>query len=96
MGKGPGLIRRVSRGAQGIPNRFRRGNTAAHRDKSSGPVIMRRRSDSRTAANGDAGISDFDTFEEEDAVDDFYGVPPVNGLGISNMVPSTSSIPTQE
>ncbi|OAK95621.1 hypothetical protein IQ06DRAFT_232289 [Phaeosphaeriaceae sp. SRC1lsM3a] len=92
LGKGPGLIRRVSRGAQGIPNRFRRGNTAAHRDKSSGPVIMRRRSDSRTAADADTGISDFDTFEEEDAVDDFYGDPPIHGLGISSVAPSASSI----
>lgn len=92
LGKGPGLIRRVSRGAQGIPNRFRRGNTAAHRDKSSGPVIMRRRSDSRTAADGDTGISDFD-IEEEDAIDDFYGEPPIHGLGISSsMAPSVSSM----
>jgi phosphatidylinositol phospholipase C delta len=93
LGKGPGLIRRVSRGAQGIPSRFRRGNsTQACRDKSSGPVIMRRRSDSRTAADGDTGISDFDTFEEEDAIDDFYGEPPV-GLGISQITPNVSSIP---
>jgi phosphatidylinositol phospholipase C delta len=93
LGKGPGLIRRVSRGAQGIPNRFRRGNTTAHRDKSSGPVIMRRRSDSRTAADGDTGPSDIDAFEEEEAVDDFYGEPPLNGLGISNIAPSVNSIP---
>jgi phosphatidylinositol phospholipase C delta len=93
LGKGPGLIRRVSRGAQGIPNRFRRGNTTAHRDKSSGPVIMRRRSDSRTAADGDTGISDFDNLEEEDAIEDFYGEAPLSGLGISNIAPSVSSIP---
>jgi phosphatidylinositol phospholipase C delta len=92
LGKGPGLIRRVSRGAQGIPNRFRRGNTTAHRDKSSGPVIMRRRSDSRTAADGDSGTSDIDAFEEEDAIDDVYGEPPMHGLGISN-APSISSFP---
>ncbi|KAF2822084.1 PLC-like phosphodiesterase [Ophiobolus disseminans] len=91
LGKGPGLIRRVSRGAQGIPNRFRRGNSAAYRDKSSGPVIMRRRSDSRTAADGDTGISDFDAFEEE-AVDDVYGEPPINALGISNIASSANSI----
>ncbi|KAF1918462.1 1-phosphatidylinositol-4,5-bisphosphate phosphodiesteras-like protein 1 [Ampelomyces quisqualis] len=93
LGKGPGLIRRVSRGAQGIPNRFRRANTAAHRDKSSGPVIMRRRSDSRTAADGDTAVSDFDTFEEEETVDDFYAVPPANALAISNMLPSVTSVP---
>mgnify|MGYP003629404960 FL=1 len=93
LGKGPGLIRRVSRGAQGIPGRFRRGNATAYRDKSSGPVIMRRRSDSRTAADGDASLSDFDHVEEEDAIEDYYGETPVNGLGISNFAPSVSSIP---
>ncbi|KAH7385944.1 1-phosphatidylinositol-4,5-bisphosphate phosphodiesterase-like protein 1 [Pyrenochaeta sp. MPI-SDFR-AT-0127] len=92
LGKGPGLIRRVSRGAQGIPSRFRRGNSTAQRDKSSGPVIMRRRSDSRTAADGDTGISDFDAFEEEEAVEDLYE-PPINALGISHHIPSVSSIP---
>jgi phosphatidylinositol phospholipase C delta len=89
LGKGPGLIRRVSRGAQGIPNRFRRGNTAAQRDKSSGPVIMRRRSDSRNAGDVDTGISDYDAFEEEAIEDPFE---PTYGLGISNTT-STSSIP---
>jgi phosphatidylinositol phospholipase C delta len=92
LGKGPGLIRRVSRGAQGIPNRFRRNNSQAHRDRSQGPVIMRRRSDSRTAVDSDACISDFDAFEEEEAIDDVYG-EPINALGISSTQPSVSSIP---
>lgn len=92
LGKGPGLIRRVSRGAQGIPNRFRRNNSQAHRDRSQGPVMMRRRSDSRTAADGEACISDFDAFEEEEAIDDAYG-EPINALGISSSQPSVCSIP---
>ncbi len=92
LGKGPGLIRRVSRGAQGIPSRFRRGNSTRQRDKSSGPVIMRRRSDSRTAADGDTGISDFDACEEEEAIDDTFE-PAVHGLGISHQIPAVSSIP---
>ncbi|KAF1939705.1 1-phosphatidylinositol-4,5-bisphosphate phosphodiesteras-like protein 1 [Clathrospora elynae] len=91
LGKGPGLIRRVSRGAQGIPGRFRRGNSNKQRDKSSGPVIMRRRSDSRTAADGDTGTSDFDAFEEEETIDDQF--EPIHGLGISNYIPSIISIP---
>ncbi|CAE7033311.1 hypothetical protein PTNB73_04877 [Pyrenophora teres f. teres] len=91
LGKGPGLIRRVSRGAQGIPNRFRRGNANTQRDKSSGPVIMRRRSDSRTAADAEAPLSDFDAFEEEEAIEDPF--EPCLGLGISNSTPSISSIP---
>jgi phosphatidylinositol phospholipase C delta len=52
---------------------------------------MRRRSDSRTAADGEACISDFDAFEEE-AIDDIYG-EPINALGISSAQPSVSSIP---
>lgn len=92
LGKGPGLIRRVSRGAQGIPQRLRRGNSNQHRDRSSGPVVMRRRSDSRTAADGDAGISDFDGFEEEEAIDDVYG-EPINAIGITNTKMTVSSIP---
>ncbi|RMZ70368.1 1-phosphatidylinositol-45-bisphosphate phosphodiesterase 1 [Pyrenophora seminiperda CCB06] len=91
LGKGPGLIRRVSRGAQGIPNRFRRGNPNTQRDKSSGPVIMRRRSDSRNAADAEAPLSDFDAFEEEEAIDDPF--EPCLGLGISTSTPSISSIP---
>jgi phosphatidylinositol phospholipase C delta len=93
LGKAPGLIRRVSRGAQGFRSGLRRHNTSNSRDKSSGPVIMRRRSGSRTAIDGDAGISDLDTYEEEDAVEEFYGEPPINALGISNIAPSATSIP---
>ncbi|KAF2126917.1 PLC-like phosphodiesterase [Dothidotthia symphoricarpi CBS 119687] len=92
LGKGPGLIRRVSRGAQGIPQRFRRGNSSTHRDRSSGPVIMRRRSDSRTAADGEASISDFDGLEEEEAIDDTFGEPG-NALGILSTRAIVSSIP---
>ncbi|KAF2014798.1 PLC-like phosphodiesterase [Aaosphaeria arxii CBS 175.79] len=93
LSKGPGLIRRVSRGAQNIPNKFRRNGTNVHRDRSSGPVIMRRRSDSRTAADGALDVSDFDQyFEEEEAIEDFG--EPINALGISSTsLPTISSIP---
>jgi phosphatidylinositol phospholipase C delta len=53
---------------------------------------MRRRSDSRTAADGDTCVSDLDTYEEEDAIDDYYGEPPLSGLGISNIAPSATSM----
>lgn len=87
-----GLIRRVSRGAQGIPSKFRRNGSNAHRDKSSGPVIMRRRSDSRTAADAALDVSDLDlNFEEEEAIEDIG--EPINALGISSNRPSVSSIP---
>ncbi|KAF2740188.1 PLC-like phosphodiesterase, partial [Polyplosphaeria fusca] len=92
--KGPGLIRRVSRGAQGIPNKLRRNGSNALRDRSSGPVIMRRRGDSTTAADGVIDISDLDLDldeEDEEAVDDDR--EPVDALGISSSRPSVSSIP---
>lgn len=81
-----GLIRRVSRGArQGVSNKFRRNGTSTHRERSSGPVIMRRRSDSRTAADGVADISDLelgvDMEGDEEVVDDCGD--PFNALGIA-------------
>ncbi|KAH7132253.1 1-phosphatidylinositol-4,5-bisphosphate phosphodiesterase 1 [Dendryphion nanum] len=92
LSKGPGLIRRVSRGARDIPNKFRRAGSHAHRDKSSGPVIMRRRSDSRTAADNAVDGVDLDSpYDEEEAVEDF--IEPFNALGISADLPGVSSIP---
>lgn len=97
LSKGPGLIRRVSRGAQGIPNKFRRGGSAAQRDKSSGPVIMRRRSDSRTAVDAAQDLSDLEPYHlgEEEAVDEDGEY--VDALGISSISssrPSISSVPS--
>ncbi|KAF2470200.1 PLC-like phosphodiesterase, partial [Lindgomyces ingoldianus] len=94
--KGSGLIRRASRGAQGIPSKFRRNGSHAHRDTSSGPVIMRRRSDSRTAADAAMDVSDLDlNFEEEEAVEDLGALSPdpVHGLGITSDANNRSSIP---
>ncbi|KAF2122929.1 1-phosphatidylinositol-4,5-bisphosphate phosphodiesterase 1 [Lophiotrema nucula] len=90
LSKGPSLIRRVSKGAQGIPNKLRRNGSNVHRDKSSGPVIMRRRSDSRTAVDAAFDVSEWDRdYDDEEAVDDFG--EPVTGLGISSGRPSVSS-----
>lgn len=93
LSKGPGLIRRVSRGAQGIPNRFRRNGSAIQRDRSSGPVLMRRRSDSRTAVESAFDLSEFDVdhLDEEEAIDEADG--SVDALGISAR-PTISSIPS--
>ncbi|KAL4879399.1 PLC-like phosphodiesterase [Aspergillus karnatakaensis] len=70
--KAPGLMRRISRGAANKLSR-RRQSTSHNdkRDRSSGPVIMRRRSDSKTGTqNGrdsgfDSGIED----DSNDALD---------------------------
>ncbi|KAF2502646.1 PLC-like phosphodiesterase [Lophium mytilinum] len=94
LGKGPSLIRRVSRGAQGIPNRFRR---HGHRDSSCGPVIMRRRSDSRGVADNYMDISDLELgdLDDEEAVEDLThsSQDPHNALGITAGRPSVTSAP---
>ncbi|KAF2865143.1 PLC-like phosphodiesterase [Massariosphaeria phaeospora] len=87
LSKGTGLIRRVSL------SKFRRGGSNAHRDKSSGPVIMRRRSDSRTALDAPTDVSDLELNAEEGEVIEDYGAEPINALGISSNGPSISSIP---
>ncbi|KAL2220771.1 phosphoinositide-specific phospholipase C [Thermoascus aurantiacus ATCC 26904] len=62
--KGPGLMRRISRGAA---NKLTRRRQSDHdkRDHSSGPVIMRRRSDSKTGSNGRETVLD-SSYEDED------------------------------
>ncbi|KZF19741.1 PLC-like phosphodiesterase [Xylona heveae TC161] len=72
MSKSPGLIRRISRGAANKLTRRRPSSVnPSRRDRSTGPVIMRRRSDSKggpdTVASAiDLGVEDGD----EEAVDD--------------------------
>ena len=79
--KSPGLIRRISRGAA---NRLRRRPSSKHlstRDRSSGPVMLRRRSDSKNGIEPDADMIDND-FEAD--IEDVQEDPePVHGLGLS-------------
>ena len=78
--KSPGLIRRIS---QGAANRLRRRPSSRHlsnRDRSSGPVMLRRRSDSKNAVEPDADMIDND-FEAD--IEDVQEDPePVHGLGL--------------
>ena len=79
--KSPGLIRRISRGAA---NRLRRRPSSKHlsnRDRSSGPVMLRRRSDSKNAVEPDAEMIDNDF--EADIEDVQEDQEPVHGLGLS-------------
>jgi phosphatidylinositol phospholipase C delta len=87
MSKGPGLMRRISRGAA---NKIRRRQSSSHgkRDHSTGPVILRRRSDSKSG--GTSGKDVFDT-DYADA-DEESVVEGVFGLGVSD-VASVSSEP---
>ncbi|KAL4795425.1 hypothetical protein BDV19DRAFT_389298 [Aspergillus venezuelensis] len=70
--KGPGLMRRISRGAANKLTR-RRTSTSHNdkRDRSSGPVIMRRRSDSKTGTQNGRDSALDSSYEEEgnDAID---------------------------
>ncbi|WEW55904.1 phosphatidylinositol phospholipase C [Emydomyces testavorans] len=63
LNKSPGLMRRLSRGAANKLGRRRPSNSHDKRDHSSGPVIMRRRSDSKTSASKDSAL---DSSYEED------------------------------
>ncbi|KKZ65356.1 phosphatidylinositol phospholipase C, gamma-1 [[Emmonsia] crescens] len=81
--KTSGLMRRLSRGTANKLTRRRQ--STSHRDKrdnSSGPVIMRRRSDSKTGttASRDSGLDS--SYEEEEEVCDYLGTwcnPEANG-----------------
>ncbi|KAI9826415.1 MAG: hypothetical protein M1819_007378 [Sarea resinae] len=90
--KGPGLIRRISRGAASKLTRRRPSSTTGNaREHSSGPVIMRRRSDSKggTIDNGrDPANIEHDSVDEE-AVEDGSGTSvverPSNGQRRSSL-----------
>ncbi|KAK3178492.1 hypothetical protein OEA41_000628 [Lepraria neglecta] len=78
--KSPGLIRRLSRGAK---NRLRRRQSSNHilnRDRSSGPAILRRRSNSKNGTESDNGM--LDTEFEADIEDVQEDPEPAQGLGI--------------
>lgn len=56
LNKGPGLMRRLSRGAANkLARRRQSSNHVTNRDRSSGPVVMRRRSDSKTGMELETG-----------------------------------------
>ncbi|KAI9812865.1 MAG: Phospholipase C [Pycnora praestabilis] len=67
ISKGPGLIRRISRGAANRLSRRRRSSSNVNsRDHSSGPVVMRRRSDSRGGLENSREAIDLEPHEQHD------------------------------
>ena len=79
--KSPGLIRRLSRGAANRLRRRQSSNHLSHRDRSSGPVMLRRRSNSKNDIDLDIGAADND-FEAD--IEDVQEDPePVHGLGLA-------------
>ncbi|EOD46790.1 putative 1-phosphatidylinositol- -bisphosphate phosphodiesterase protein [Neofusicoccum parvum UCRNP2] len=104
LSKSPGLIRRISRGAHTRLTRQRGSGASARRDHSAGPVIMRRRSDSRTASDPrDAAwdVSDYDLEgPDEEAIEDSGEAMAsqesiVNPLGITAAGRSSGSTVTE-
>lgn len=84
ISKGPGLIRRISQGAQSATYRLRRrtsSNHVASREQSSGPVMMRRRSCSKSEAGTDGGFIESDL--EEGHEDVLQSPNALRGLGLS-------------
>ena len=88
--KSPGLIRRLSRGAQRIRRRTSHQQSLRMRDQSAGPVLVRRRSDSNGAS--EFGGQDVSDLELDSQPDDSLDDPPYpnalsrdrqNALGIS-------------
>ncbi|MCJ1306707.1 Phospholipase C [Agyrium rufum] len=83
--RGSGLVRRLSQKSHMAAHRFvsrrQSSNNIANRDHSSGPHIMRRRSDSKSA--GDLEVASIDRNIDEDE-EDGYDSRPLVGLGLSN------------
>ena len=82
ISKGPGLIRKLSQGAANQANRLRRRTSSNHvsnRDRSSGPMTVRRRANSKTINDGDQ--------QKVGPVSEGYGeidlIGNLQGLGIS-------------
>ncbi|KAI9705079.1 MAG: Phospholipase C [Candelina mexicana] len=83
MTKGPGLIRRISRGAANKLTRRRTSTSNANsRDNSSGPVLMRRRSDSKGGIENGGGHVGFNNDDnDEEAIDEGNGMIDMDGIG---------------
>ncbi len=83
LNKGPGLIRRIS----GAANKFRRrrqsSNRATIRDRSSGPVMMRRRSESKSGCEPDGGRQGAASSVDGEYEEPTEGSTPLHGLGLS-------------
>lgn len=97
MSKSPGLMRRLSNRATKFAGRRRQSSTTAmSRDQSTGPVIMRRRSDStNTAPEGGRGALFSESEDEMDItnlrLDESNGGPYGLGLDMFKDFPSTTS-----
>ena len=85
LGKGPSLMRRLSRGAANRTNKVMRrrpsSNHVSNRERSSGPVI-RRRSESKSSADADTGVFEPSVGDYEEENDTFEDLQRISGLGL--------------
>ena len=82
MGKGAGLMRRISRGATNrLIRRRQSSNSVTNRDQSSGPVILRRRSGAETDSDQALDGDDEDALEEASTV---HGLGLTTDIMLSN------------
>ena len=82
--KNPGLIRRISQGAKNRIRRRTSSNQISMRDRSSGPVMIRRRSKSNKSGEVDDDLAD--SAAEMDIQDLPEGLAPAKGLGLTGEV----------
>lgn len=80
--KSPSLIRRLSRGAANKLRRRQSSNHLQNRDRSSGPAILRRRSNSKNGVESDT-TSMLDNDFEADIEDVQEDPEPLQGLGLT-------------
>lgn len=94
--KGPGLMRRISRGAANKLTR-RRASASQNdkRDRSSGPVIMRRRRDSKTSTHTGKD-SALDSSNEDDSMEALDSLAPFHGSEPSNLPHENGVLSTRD
>lgn len=94
--KAPGLMRRISRGAASkLTRRRQSASQNDKRDRSSGPVIMRRRSDSR---NGAQPVRDtaLESSNEDDSIEALDGLGPWAGSETSSLRSESRTMSVRE
>lgn len=91
--KAPGLMRRLSQGAKARLRRRTSSNHINNRDRSSGPVMLRRRSESKNGVDLDDGYMDSGTDFDIEDVPEGPEEPTGLGLDIDGMSLESGTIP---
>lgn len=83
LNKGAGLMRRISGAASKLRPRRQSSTRAIHRDRSSGPAMVRRRSESKSGCELEGGLADVTASFDRDYDESIDGSTPLHlhGLG---------------